>query len=212
MKNFFLSLIFIVFSCQSLFSQGLEGKQVALRAFTSVNGTEFFVKTVCYKDSIKINFKVKDSLSYKDLQHDHVYKTLMKSFQEIKQFDSTNDTIKQLLTKIDSVTLAYTSYHTDSVLIANSSFSRYSKLLSDLFKSSPGKLEDPERIKNRIILDGTSMTFKFSQNDLLQFSAYAHSPNKESHPLLYDYVKSTLDIYRNIRKDTFLTKEKTSGY
>jgi hypothetical protein len=212
MKYFFLSLILIVFTCQSLYSQGLEGKQVALRAFTSVNGTEFFVKTICYKDSIKINFKVKDSVSYKDLQHDPVYKTLMKSSQDIKQFDLTNDTIKQLLRRIDSVTLAYTSYHTDSVLIASSSFSRYSKLLFDLFKSSQGNLEDPARIKTRIILDGTNMTFEFSQNDHLQFSAYAHSPDKESHPLLYDYVKSTLDIYRNTIKDAFLTKEKTSGY
>jgi hypothetical protein len=212
MKNFILSLIIIFVTCQALFAQELEGKQVTLRAFTSVTGKGFFMKTLCYKDSIKINCKIEDSVSVNKLKNDLVYKTLMNSFREVNQFDLTNDSLKNLLKRIDSVTVAYTTYSTDSVLIACSHFPDYSKLLGNLFKSSRIELENTEQNTPRVILDGTNMSFEFSQNELIQYSAGAHSPDKESHPLLYDYVKSTLDIYRRIKKDTFLTKEKTSGY
>ena len=212
MKKLILSSIFILFTCQALFSQELEGQQVTLHAITSVTGNKFLLKTICYKDSIMIKFKMKDSVSLNKLKKDSVYKTLMKSFHQVKQFDTKHDTIKNLLKRIDSVTVLYTTYNSDSVQIAYSQFSDYSKLLRQLFKSSKIELENSKNIKNRIILDGTNMTFEFSHNELIQFSARAHSPDKESHPLLYDYITSTLDIYRGIRKNTFLTKEKTSGY
>lgn len=212
MKNFSLSFIFIVFTCQALFSQELEGKQVTLRAYTSVNGNEFFIKTICNKDSVRIKFKSKDSVSFNKLRNDRVYKKLMRSFGKIKQFDLTNDTLKNPIFRIDSVREVHTIYHTDSILIAYSQIPEYSKLLGNLFKSSKAELENSENIRDRIILDGTNMTFEFSHNKLIQFSAGAHSPDEKSHPLIYDFLKSTLEIYRNIRKNTFLTKEETSGY
>jgi hypothetical protein len=91
MKNFTLSFIFIVFTCQALFSQELEGRQVTLRAYTSVNGKEFFTKTICNKDSVRIKFKSKDSVSFNKLRNDRVYKKLMRSFGKIKHFDLKND-------------------------------------------------------------------------------------------------------------------------
>jgi hypothetical protein len=212
MKNFLLLFIFTVVTCQALFSQELEGKQITLRSSTSVSGKVFLMKTICYRDSVKIKVCIKDSVSQKKLNDDSIYKTLMISLREMMESNIKNDSLRIFLKRLDSVRNVYTIYKTDSVLIAYSQFPEYSKLLSNLFKSSIPKLENRERNKNRIILDGTVMVFEFSQNQLIQFSADAHSPRKESHPLLYDYVNSTLNMYRSIRKDTFLTIDTTSGY
>jgi hypothetical protein len=56
------------------------------------------------------------------------------------------------------------------------------------------------------------MEFKFFQNDSIRFTAFAHSPTKLSHPLLYDYLNSTFEIYRKLKNNNFFDKQKTSGY
>jgi hypothetical protein len=182
-----------------------------LEASTSVNGNNFFLETSCFENQIKIKVKVKDSISMSTLMSDKSYKTWLKSIDKFG-YDPKNDTLMNLFRKVDSATKAHTVYSVDSVYVNCNQYPHYKKLLNDLFSSSLIKLENKENNKGRFILDGTQMKFMFLQNDSTLFTARAHSPSKLSHALLYDYVTVTLGIYRKEKINTFLTKERTSGY
>jgi len=212
MKNYLLTFILIILASVDLFSQNLKGKSITLQAITSVATKEYFIETFCYKNEIKIKFKLKDSVSMNKLRSDSTFNVLSKSLLMVKQYDPKNDTLINLYKRVDSVIRTNTVYSVDSVKINYNQFPEYKKLLVKLFSSSQTDLENKENNKNRFVLDGTTMDFKFFQDESIKFTAYSHSPNKLSHPLIYDYINSTMDIYRKIKKNSFLTKEKTSGY
>jgi hypothetical protein len=211
MKSLILTFIVLFLGSDYLFSQDLKGNRVNLQASNSVNGTNFLLETLCYENEVKIKIKVKDSLSMNTLRSDSTYKIFVNSIDKFN-YDSENDTLMNLFKKVDSATKANTVYSIDSVYVTYDQFPKYKKLLNDLFSSSLIKLENRENNKNRIILDGTQMEFKFLQNDSTLFTAHAHSPTKLSHALLYDYIIGTLGIYRKEKQNTSLTREKTGGY
>jgi hypothetical protein len=40
----------------------------------------------------------------------------------------------------------------------------------------------------------------------------AHSPDPKSHPLLYELLNQTFNIYRETKNNSFLTANRTDGY
>lgn len=211
MKGLMFTFIVLCVGSGYLFSQDLNRKSINLQANTSVNGNIFFLETLCYEKGINIKIKVKDSISMNTLRLDSTYNRLMNSINKIT-FDPKNDSLMNLFKKADSAIKVHTVYSIDSVYVAYNQFPQYRKLLNDLFNSSPVKLENNAYNRNRIILDGTQMEFKLLQDDATLFTAYAHSPTKLSHPLLYEFITATLGIYRSERLNAFLTEERTSGY
>jgi hypothetical protein len=211
MKCLIFTFIILFLAYNHLFSQDLNGKRITLEANTSVSGSQFTMETSCYEKEIKIKVIVKDSVSENAFRADSAYKFLVSSIDIVK-FDLKNDTLMNLIRKIDSVRKVHTAYIVDSLYITYNEFPNYKKLLNDLFNSSQTKLENINPNKQRIILDGTPMKFKFSQNGSSIFTTYAHSPSDSSHPLLFNYIKETLSILRKEKQNTLITKEITSGY
>jgi hypothetical protein len=211
MKSLIFTFFVLFLSSDYVFSQDLKGKRINLQASTSVNGTNFFLETSCSESKIKIKIKVKDSVSMNTLKSDSTYKIVLNCINRLNS-DPKNNTLMNYFKKVDSAIKANTVYRIDSVYVTYNQFPKYKKLLNDLFSSSLIKLENRENNKNRIILDGTQMEFMFLQNDSTLFTAHAHSPTKLSHPLLFDYLITTLGIYRKEKLNTSLTKERTSGY
>jgi hypothetical protein len=212
MKNFPLLFLLLLLAFNELFSQDLPGKRIIAEAVTSVNGQAFFLETICDEDVIKIRIKVRDSILTEKLLSDSTYKGSIHYIQKLRGFDVANDTLKYHLAKMESARIANSVYSADSVNISSGQFPTYGKLLRKLFGSSPVALDSRESNTNRIVLDGTSIAFTLYQNDSVQIVAHAQSPTKASHPLLFDYINATLGIYREIKKNTFITKERTSGY
>ncbi len=211
MKTYLLTIALLFIISVDLYSQKLEGRSIRLRAVTSVAMQEYFVETNCFENEIRIKFKFKDSVLMNKLRTESTYKSLSKSLIKTR-YDLKNDTTMNLYRRLDSAMKVNTVYSIDSIKIDYNQYPEYEKLLTTLLKSSQAELENKENNKNRFVLDGTTMDFKFFQNDSLKFTAYAHSPSKTSHPLLYEYINSTMSIYRELKKNNFLAKEKTSGY
>jgi len=211
MKTYLLSIALLFIISADLHSQKLEGKSVRLQAITSVAMQEYFIETNCFENGIKIKFKFKDSILMNKLRTDSTYRILSKSLIETKYYRK-NDTIMNLYKRVDSAIKVNTVYSIDSIKINYNENPEYEKLLAILLNSSQAELENKGNNKNRFVLDGTTMDFEFFQNDSIKFTAYAHSPNKTSHPLLYEYINSTMNIYRGLKKNNFLTKKITSGY
>lgn len=212
MKNYLFLFVLLTSISSQLFSQNLEGKNITLNALTSVTGKEFVLETSCFKNEIKIKLKIADSVSFDKLKTDSTYIILSKSLLSAMEFNTKNDTLMNLYKRFDSLIKANTVYSMDSISINYNQFIPYDKLLTKLFNSTPTELENKENNKNRMVLDGTSMEFKFSQNDSIKYTVFAHSPTKLSHPLLYDYLNSTLEIYRKLKNNNIFDKQKTSGY
>jgi hypothetical protein len=212
MKHIIFTFILLFFSFNFLFSQEHVGKRITLNAKGTAYTNEFFIETSCSKNEIKIKIKSKDSVSRHTLNADSDYMANMQTLRNMDSFDYKSDTLRKLVKKLDSATKAHTVYNVDSISVSYHQFAAYGKLLSKIFSSSMIDLENKAHNKNRTVLDGTHMYFDFLQNDSSVFTAFAHSPSELSHPLLYQYIKATLDIYRKETKNTFLTKQKSSGY
>lgn len=191
---------FLVFASYRLQAQHLNGKSISLRTSIPMNGKQFFIETICYKKDIKIKVKVRDSVSHQNLKKDTLFKTLTMTLMARKP-DIKNDTVQVLFARLDSAIKVNTFYTTDSVKIKYKDFPNYERLISDLFISSQRELE--KKASNRFVLHGIRMKFEFFQNGSLQFFADAHSPSRESNPLLYDYLTTTKEILQKSGKKMF---------
>lgn len=212
MKNYLFLLLFLIFSSFNLSSQDLRGKKVEVMAITSASAQEYFIETSCNEKEITIMYRLKDSISRNGLDLDSTYISLSKKMKEWTYFDPTDTYQKEVYRHFRSVIERYTVYSVDSIKFRYGKQPKYEKLLHTLFNSSKTELENKEKNKDRIVLDGTSMSFTFLMNEVEINKVQAQSLTVSSHPLLYNYVDSSLELYRQKKKNNFLSKARTSGY
>jgi hypothetical protein len=209
MKVFILTIALLFTISDKSFSQKIEGKSIKLKAISSATSQEYFIETNCLKNEIKIEFKFRDSVLMDKLSADTTYKSLLKYFTETK-LNAKDDSQINLFKRLDSVVRKNTVYSIDSIIIKYNQYPEYEKLIATLVNSSQSKLENKGNNKRRIVLDGTSMYFSFFRNEKIKFTAQAQSPNKTSHPLLNEYLNSTVNIYKELKKDNLLLRLKSA--
>ena len=199
-------LVFIAFltTTNLCFGQSVIERQIEIFASTAVSGTEFQIEIVIDQDSTKLKFRIRDSISIK-LDNDSNYNAIRNYLLSLKTLDINNDTVLVHLNTLKSIAEKYTFYSADSITIQNLANGDYLNLINEVFLSTTDSLENKILNKNRITLDGTSLTFTFIDKDIKR-KIYARSPSKESHPLLYKLVTSSTSLYRLVKKNDFLNR------
>jgi hypothetical protein len=118
-----------------------------------------------------------------------------------------DDLIKYVM-EMDKIREKYTQYKTDTLLIISENNQNYINLYSEVTSSPKKVLENSIEGKLRIVLDGYSITFDITTETRTD-RILLQSPNKESHPILYNFIKETFNIYREEKKNDFLDNEYT---
>lgn len=194
-----------------LLAQLPKSQTIYIGAESQVNGVAFSMGITDKGKRIKVVYKVRDSISVKEEQ-DTVLAAYRKLGMSITHVSPQNDTLIALLQKIDSVMQYYTHYSIDSIIVRKNKHKAYASLVQSVLNTPTDNLLQTDKNRNRIVLDGTWFSFLLQCNGCIK-KVYAHSPNEESHPLLYALVKNTLGLYRQKRPLSLLLQlNRTNGY
>jgi hypothetical protein len=89
----------------------------------------------------------------------------------------------------------------DSLLLDKEKVESYDSLLNWFIRASITELENQEANKDRHLLDGVYFIFTIVSKSGSR-KAYANSPDVSSHPLIYELLTKTFDIYRDTNNST----------
>ena len=162
-------------------------------------------------DSVKVVYKLRDSVNYKSMFKDKRYNELKKYAEYPLNIKTSLDSMKEIYRKLDSIDYKYTFYSEDSLLITSTLKPLYTKLLDDVVGTSSDSLENKEANKARIVFDGTIFEFKIKNRNTERI-VNAQQPNPKSHPILYQLLKQTLELYRRTKINAFLSFSRTDNY
>lgn len=205
-RIFFLFLALLIFLTTAS-AQSHQKSSILLRATTSVTGGAYFIEILPYEHTTKIIFKLKKQVQQAAFEADTNTIRYRQILQSIKNIKPDNDSVKTYSAKLDSVSMSYTLYDTDSLTVINAEHEGYLNLIREVLNSPTEILEN----KHHFVLDGTSMVFKLTNKDI-ERTVYAYSPTVTSNPILYKLITETTAIYRNTKRNDFLNKQRTYGY
>lgn len=202
----------MLFSCYklALFSQSLKNRHIEINAFASITGTKFNIQLLPKQDSLEIVFKIRDSTATLLLK-DTAYNSCRNKLLSYTYFDLKNDTIKAQLCQLMDIAEKFTYYRKDSVRIANSDNTNFVMLIDQIFNTSTDSLENTEQNKNKITLDGISVSFTFTDGNVVR-KVYSSTPQLNSYPLLYKLLTTSSNIYRQKKENNFLDSRSLFGY
>ena len=208
-----LLLLFPFMLAQGLCAQTSQHSYaIAIQAKSSATNSAFTIAIDKADDRIKIVYTLKDSVSQEELYKDERYKALLlKADTLFSQQERDKAELLKVTDALDALTKQYTHYRKDSLVFNSRKNAAYTKLLNEVYLSTPEELENKEANRRRIVLDGTMFQFILTSNAGSRV-VYAHSPSSDSHPLLSRLIDTTLEVYRQKTGNTFLDKEKTAGY
>jgi hypothetical protein len=210
MKKYKL-LLFLFFATNcSISGQSIKERSIEIFASASIDGTKYQIKITTGIDSIKIRYKIRDSTST-SLDSDKEFNAHRNYLLSLKNIDFHNDTVVNKLNILESIAEKYTFYSKDSIEVSNSDNESYLNLINEVFDSPTDSLNNKIQNKNRIVFDGIQMTFILREKGN-QREVHAHSPTAKSHPLLYELIDSSINIYREAKKNDFLNKSRLFGY
>jgi hypothetical protein len=203
-----ITLLLIIFL--NLYAFGQE-ESISFSAYNHQKDKGFLIKIFEKENDLLIEYKLADTVSDL-LKKDRKYKRLIKKTilnpnpENIEYID-----IMKYAMEMDKIRDKYTQYKTDTLFIDNENNQNYINLYSEVTSSSKKVLENSIEGKFRIVLDGYSITFDITTETRTD-RILLQSPNKESHPILYNFIKETFNIYREEKKNDFLDKEYTFGF
>lgn len=194
-----------------LAAQVPNGAALYIKAEQHVSGQAFDIGINDMGKQIKLLYKVKDSISIL-AENDPALTAYRKKAMALTHFSPQNDTLIDLLQKIDSVRQQFIYYSIDSIMIHKKDNLSYTKLLATLLHTSTDSLAQKAQNGNRIVLDGTSFTFLLQQNGRTE-KVTVRSPTATSHPMLHDILKNTFALYRErCPESRLLQQSRTGGY
>ena len=159
---------------------------------------------------IKIIYKLNDSVSSL-INSDTIIENYRKIIRDTANHPNKNGVVKNAVAKIEELSEPYTFYSVDSIAFSINEKIEFSSLLDSIFNCPKEGLEKRTINKNRIALDG--MKFRFIiNNSHEQKVIYIHNPDATSSPMLWQLVHESLDVYRNTKRNNFLTVKRTYGY
>jgi hypothetical protein len=207
----FLLAIILIFSASAVKAQThklyLNNLEIIITSSNVLKEGNFFIDITKYDDFTKIVYKFQDSVDYKRLFVNKQYKNLSKCLDTLKN----NKSRSELYLEMYNIAQKYTYFSKDSLQITTRSQPLYFELLGKVNKTSSDSLENKIVNENRIVLDGTYFGFTI-KNGKNERTVQAHSPDPKSHPLLYELLNQTFNIYRETKNNSFLTANRTDGY
>lgn len=151
---------------------------------------------------IKIVYVVEDSIKLSEMRKNADYIRLSNNYMEqmkaINISPNTNDSLRILRE-------SYTVYDRDSITFNPIADTAYNNLLNRVANSTEEELLEPEKNKNIVVLDGVRVAYQII-NGSANKTVVANTPNSKRYPLLYNFLKSTLDIGRKQKLKIVLTK------
>lgn len=183
--------------------------QIKIEANTSVSGQKFLIEINENSDKYFLILKIKDSISTSKRYEKEMERYLKKYFL-LKDQSIKNDNVKLILEEMNTLIDKNTYYSTTKTEILKTEYYDFDALINLFKKESIAFFEKREQNKNRIVLDGTSVNIKVSNNGYTK-TIWSHSPREKSHPEINNLITSTLEIFRNKK---FLSEDKaiTVGY
>lgn len=152
--------------------------------------------------SIKIVYVTEDSTKSTEMKKDVDYVRITNSYMEQIKANSMNpnigDSFRALIEK-------YTIYDRDSITFNTKLDTAYNNLLIRVANSAEEELLELEKNKNIVVLDGVRVAYQII-NGSASKTVVANTPDSKRYPLLYNFLKSTLDIGRKQKLKTVVTK------
>lgn len=179
---------------------------MTITANTSVSGKKFKIELKREKTQTKIVLYQRDSTSKLD-QKDNSKLDSIK--EQILKSDKISAEIYDL---VDSLVEKYEHYTKDSILVGNTH--KVIQLMNSVYHESNTELEKSiEARKNgtSIGLDGTTVKVEIKDSQSFRRIGF-WSPRKDSHPIIYNLMKESLEYYRSQDPKILKTKKETSGY
>ncbi|MDB5135912.1 MAG: hypothetical protein JWP37_2515, partial [Mucilaginibacter sp.] len=199
-------LIVFLFIGLSLRAQNHDNDfRINIGASNAFKGTIFLMNIYKRADSIKVIYKLKDSVNYKGLFSNKRYNDLRKYTIAPLNVTANFDTVHNAFMESSAITEKYTYYSKDSIMLNIRTYPSYTNLLEKIVKTSRDELENTKANKDRVVMDGTHYGFDIifkSGEKVVQ----AHSPDPKSHPLLYRLLQTTFNVYRDRKHNEFLDK------
>jgi hypothetical protein len=187
-----------------------EDVDIQIQANPSMmTGGNFTIEVFKVKKTVKIVYNILDSVRFSGLRIDTEMVNLTKNRGLLDRSDTAKS--NAVMKHIGKLVEKYKACSRDSMSFDLKDDIAYSNLLDSMVLADKGVLENTTHNKNRIVLDGTHISYVIKAHNQSKI-VYAHSPTAESHPILYAFTKRTLDIYREKKKDGILTKKYFSGF
>ncbi|MXV52616.1 hypothetical protein GS399_16705 [Pedobacter sp. HMF7647] len=141
---------------------------------------------------------------YKKMWADSSYQKFSRAFKEVHKADNYNKQIgAETMRRLELIKKSYADK--DSVQIDLDKYPDYKLLLQQLSTATREDLEQTNRNKNSSVLDGTHIKAVISRNDEIVI-ANADSPTPNTHPLFYQLLRQTYDVYRGLKHGDFLSR------
>lgn len=209
-KYWFAILMICIVSITVKGSQIVLDKELVIhiKAQSNVSTQRFNIDIKKKSNKVKIVYSVFDSTRILDLNNDTLYKRMRDQLYKgigIRIKDTA------VIKKLNNISEQYSVYSRDSMLVNLATDTSYAHLLALVAASSKQQLENNAYNKTRIVIDGVDIDYIISNSSGIK-SVRAHSPNKISHPLLYQLLTKTFSLYRQSHNNNFLLSSKTSGY
>ncbi|SIT92254.1 hypothetical protein [Pontibacter indicus] len=179
-------------------AQSTGNYQIEITSTASASHSQFKIYVLKSGDTTKILYSKRKEGELKPTKEDS-----LKIEELAKTFDDP-ETRKQLIQIIEK----YEVFEKDSLIISSNHPLLH---LSDSL-SKEKTLTVDEQNKNRIVLDGTRAVVKVKHENMPAYELYAVSPQKDTHPLLYQFITSALELYRSNAEKPILNKSDTQGY
>lgn len=190
-KCFLILLICILLIPRSSQAQDYKA-DLSIRIYSLGNGNEFITDVFRNVKQVKIVFAKRDSIGKglgKDQRYLKLYNTIFSKDSSITQEEKSRD-FKSLI----PLTMEYTHYSVDSVLLNLRKHKAFDELLSKAADPADyGPEEELEHTKKRIVLDGTSYTISIRTADK-ERTYQLSSPTPASHPFLYRIIHEPLNF------------------
>jgi hypothetical protein len=209
-----LLLIFFLFLISSsMFAQNARSKgdlSIRINGSGSDYRSKFQVDVYRTEKSIKIVYAVFDSINGSKFRADKNYQIVLQN--TMKNYELADSVAKNNASQeLRNLLAKYSVYDRDSVTLNPGETQSYYNLLTRIAEVSRDTLEQKELNKNRFILDGVGIGYTII-SELGTKSIGVRSPRPSTHPLLYNLLKSTLDIGRENKLAPFVHRKSFLGY
>ncbi len=194
-----------------LFCQPGTDYKIVIKINNSNSGTLAFINIEIGEGITKMLYQLRDAFRYEQFQADsakHHFGDILSAIP----LDSITPYSENLFIKLDSITNSYSDFSEDSIRFSNKKISAYINLFKEILRTPSDSFEvKPPVGTTRIVLHGTSVSFRIREKDKFR-AIFAYHPSSTSHPLLYRFLKETIDMYRENKKNDFLNRLRKAGY
>lgn len=161
--------------------------QIEIKISSFSNSINFQIKEL--KSSYNIAMMIFDEIIDNETFDNQQHEIFEKIYQKIKNKES--EQLKDLVKQLNQLSEKHLRYKTLSLQFNKNDFPNYHLQFQSICKYKPESYEEQERDRTRAILDGYYVDLKTTLD-----SHRIHSPDKNSHPNLISFIRSTTNLLK----------------